>query len=509
MTDASSLLDFEAFFDVLTLYIFECFRQLSSRMVLKPVGSRASAETQARILKSLPQEHLEMTGFDDDFAPIEPKQPFYMSYESSRGLSELPHDYDYSQHMREMGGIGGHYEPAAGMKEYDPEKDPRNKAYKETDIKNEKKSQATGSAEAKQTSCTEAKKTNEVTEKPSNPTKLVNPAAVNDEKTRVELGMYDGGREVMATHDFLTALDSDNDLEEYEEIADDFIFAAQDDNEEEVEEQEGGDAKVPAGETEEGENTEWLEEEEGEREDGVYEDEFDPEVIARKKKLLDEHFAALMGQYDDEGMGELEEEELEGGLNFEQFEGMLDREMADKERKKKIFKGDLEQNKEMLKKFILAGNARMLAEEKPMEVIDKELMAMCRDPRPKPKWDVESVISTLSNQSNHPSLILEPRRNQKPQKQRRRRGEGEGEGDEDEDEDLEEIDEEDVVNLGEKRTKKESKAEKQARKAAAKARAKEARLRKKGTRGQFRQMKKEHVQNVVSNRTANPAGLKL
>ena len=71
------------------------------------------------------------------------------------------------------------------------------------------------------------------------------------------------------------------------------------------------------------------------------------------------------------------------------------------------------------------------------------------------------------------------------------------------------MDEYEPVNLGVRRSKKESKAERKARKDAAKARKKEARLRKKGTKNLFKKEREIVNRNRINNQVANPVGIRL
>jgi len=258
---------------------------------------------------------------------------------------------------------------------------------------------------------------------------------------------------------------------------------------------------------------------------GEYDEYDDEEAEMRRRRKLDEHFATLYAEFDDENLGELHQEDLEGGVEFKDYEDMLDSTLSANQRRDKRML-DL-QTKEVLKKKILEECKRLQEEEaRPIEELEREIRAMTQ-PKKTEKWDCESILSTYSNHSNHPSLIKEPKRRAKqiklnkhgiaveglPERKHHddhleqvdedQEGEGEGYEDDDEEGDYE------PKNLGERRPRKETKAERKARKAAAKELRRQARARKRGTKALFKTEKTIAARNKVNNQVANPAGMKL
>lgn len=458
------------------------------KMVLQPIMSTADEKAQARMLKWLPQDCLQSVEPAEepaDFAYLRQAQKL-ADDGGNEGLSELPHDYDYSQHLREI-------DPSmlyTGEDEYDVSRDPRYRP------RGDGKASDTKSAEAK---AADAK---------------ANAGAsddyINDPRARAKKGIVKG-RGVRATRDFFAVLESDNE-EEFEELEDDFMLKAMaDDPDDDVDEAgdsagEEGDEKVPPGAA--AAIAALLAEEGGEDDD---EDE------ERKWRLLDEHFESLLDAYDEEGIGEEaggegNDENVKDGLEFSQFERVLDTQLQSRHGALKRLREASAEDKAALRKSIVAACVRIVREELSPEENDRQIMAMRERKRPKEQWDCETILSTYSNTSNHPSLIAEPRRNRKQIKLNRKGLPLEGLPERKRDDDDEDEDEEDLPppeNLGRRRNKRESKAEKQARKAAMKQRRREARARKKNTKSLFSKEKNTHVRNLVVNASANPAGERL
>jgi len=473
----------------------------SSNFVLKPVGSKASAETQAKILQKLPQDALEAVDTEPEetfrYLPnLARKGPNYMKSSRSKGLSEVPHDYDYSQHMREMG--GGTFVPADG---YSTELDPRMREAKPV-----------AEADAESSSSTSFKLP-------------VGPEIINDKKMRAAVVQSQAAE---ATHDFFDALEGDEAEGEYEELLDDFIQVAMGDqvpehyeDKNDAETSQRGDEKAQDHKKEDYDGMDDIDAKimammaAGELGQFQDEDEDDDEAERQRRRRLDEHFATLYAEFEDDNLGELEEEELEGGVEFEDYEGVLDEQLSNQAEARKMVKATGEDDRKVLKKKIQETVVRLQAEEaKDIKTIEREINAMYKK-KPKEKWDCESILSTYSSASNHPSLIVEPRRGKKQIKLTRNGLALEGLPERPRKHALDsEIEEEqydtlDQANLGERRPKKETKEERKARKAAAKARKREARSRKKGTRTLFKAEKNVMDRNTVSNAIANPAGIKL
>jgi len=334
---------------------------------------------------------------------------------------------------------------------------------------------------------------------------------------------------VKATHDFFDALEGDDADYEYEDILDDFVQVALGDNlpehykgaEEVVDvrrgkesEGNGQDEKVPSsvGEMDDIDAKILQIMTEGGLGEDEDEDEDDQEEEMRRRRKLDEHFATLYAEFEDENLGELEAEDLEGGREFADYEGVLDAEIAQKKEDRKIQKPIEKKTAEMLKQKIKEAYIRLQEEEhKDIKEIEDEIRKMFK-PKVKAKWDCETILTTLSSVSNHPSLITEPRRKAKQIKLSKGGLALEGLPDKKSagiPEDEHEYEESEPVNFGVRRKKKETKAEKRARKAAAKARKSESRARKKETRKLFKDERKVAVRNTVANQIANPSGIKL
>jgi len=121
-------------------------------------------------------------------------------------------------------------------------------------------------------------------------------------------------------------------------------------------------------------------------------------VIRRNEglTLLDDRFEKFYEQYDDDAIGALDEEDIEGFLdpNGELMANIIAEYKAKKakERIKEVPPGD--------------GDVPTILEEGESGGSDLEEMVV--EEEPGVKWDCESILSTYSNIYNHPRLIKEP-----------------------------------------------------------------------------------------------------
>jgi len=101
---------------------------------------------------------------------------------------------------------------------------------------------------------------------------------------------------------------------------------------------------------------------------------------------------------------------LDEGLEYKDIEHHLEQEISQRAENLKV-QQDMDKNtKEILKEKICETVERLQEEAaKDVKEIEKEIMDSYK-PKPKEKWDCESILSTYSSASNHPSMIREPRR---------------------------------------------------------------------------------------------------
>ncbi|XP_015754755.1 PREDICTED: protein LTV1 homolog [Acropora digitifera] len=122
--------------------------------------------------------------------------------------------------------------------------------------------------------------------------------------------------------------------------------------------------------------------------------------IKQGLKLIDERFEKLMEQYDEEEIGALDHEELEGTLNpnserlvalaNEFFESRKKQGLADIE--------EVEADSRRNNDYIADGDQSTDSSVEMEKIHEKT----------KEKWDCESILSTYSNLYNHPTLIKDP-----------------------------------------------------------------------------------------------------
>lgn len=122
-------------------------------------------------------------------------------------------------------------------------------------------------------------------------------------------------------------------------------------------------------------------------------------VMRRNEQLslLDDRFEKFYENYDDDELGALDMEEIEG--HVEMSGDLLNQCMTELKRDGNELPYDKKWDEERIKK---------LAEEESSEEEMVELEVS--DDEPDKKWDCESVLTMNSNAYNHPKLISEPRR---------------------------------------------------------------------------------------------------
>nr|CAG4637137.1 EOG090X08PQ [Ceriodaphnia reticulata]SVE73027.1 EOG090X08PQ [Ceriodaphnia reticulata] len=128
-------------------------------------------------------------------------------------------------------------------------------------------------------------------------------------------------------------------------------------------------------------------------------------VIRRNAQLslLDDRFEQLMAQYDDDEMGALDCEEIEGHISLQDTEVLK---LAD------AFEKDKTEGLRLNQKIGKVARGEVEdAVERYLDKYDSEEddSSSSEEGEPERKWDCESILSTYSNIYNHPQLISEPR----------------------------------------------------------------------------------------------------
>jgi hypothetical protein len=212
----------------------------------------------------------------------------------------------------------------------------------------------------------------------------------------IEEEMKISGKEIdEPMYDFLAALAGDSDAE-FEEIQDDFVLCAMQ-----------GDLLPDPAEAAPGPGSFGPF---GDLDQYPDEDEEDNRPKTYQQLALENDFARLMREYDDEEIGELDRDD-------EQVQGKISDIMA----YTKTFDAHIEEEKKLRGHFAPpitqeekdgTKNRLSILETLP-EPTEKEIeddIASLFPAKPEEKWDCESVISTYSNLENHPHMIKEPRR---------------------------------------------------------------------------------------------------
>ena len=214
---------------------------------------------------------------------------------------------------------------------------------------------------------------------------------------------------------------------------------------------------------------------------------------------LDEAFDQFMEGYDDDAVGELEEEDAMIGA---EIEGNTALEAAMDE--------FVEDHRYLVPLQEAANTATLKVDSQTMAQMENDNLKPNQDPdtyvyeKEEPEWDCETVVSTYSNLENHPKLLDDDLRRIKlskktgialgilPEKQSKKQLAALLEDEEDDEED------DYRPNLGKARSKKETPAEKKARKQALKDEKRARREEKKGLRSEF--AREEHKQkNIKAN----------
>eukprot|EP00299_Pterocystis_sp_00344_P017164 c8609_g1_i1.p1 GENE.c8609_g1_i1~~c8609_g1_i1.p1 ORF type:complete len:552 (-),score=143.32 c8609_g1_i1:52-1707(-) len=275
-------------------------------------------------------------------------------------------------------------------------------------------------------------------------------------------------------------------------------------------------------------------------------------------KLIDERFDEVLKEYDDDQIGELDDENVENihGLDVSHFSDVIDGFL--RTGPYKIFKNpdvgvgmaDIPIGKfsgsakdespfeildAMRKQAKEEGLAELIesAPEESVQDLDATLDALLQKPL-RTEWDCETILSTYSNTENHPKYVSEPSNikikldkrtglpvtfkkpvppnketqdSQPPadspatdakQAEEGNNSDSDGSGEEDE-----------TVTVVNSRSRTETAEEKRARKRAVKELKRTRRQQKKETANQFKDEQQRQVQNVLSNNANNPARIRL
>ncbi|EFN78428.1 Protein LTV1-like protein [Harpegnathos saltator] len=128
-------------------------------------------------------------------------------------------------------------------------------------------------------------------------------------------------------------------------------------------------------------------------------------VMRRNEQLtlLDDKFEKIYAAYDENEIGALDCDEIEGYIAHDS--NFVLQCAAEYEKKQKE---DTENIAELMK-----DRMKIMERESSSSEDEAELEKLIVDARKKDKWDCESILSTYSNIYNHPKLIEEPKRLQK------------------------------------------------------------------------------------------------
>nr|CAG4647178.1 EOG090X08PQ [Megafenestra aurita]SVE92481.1 EOG090X08PQ [Megafenestra aurita] len=129
-------------------------------------------------------------------------------------------------------------------------------------------------------------------------------------------------------------------------------------------------------------------------------------VIRRNEQLslLDDRFEQLMVQYDDDEMGALDCEEIEGHISIQDSEVLKLAEAYENEKTEGLKLG--REIGKVARNEVEEGVERYLENYESDQEDDSDTSD---EGEPERKWDCESILSTYSNIYNHPKLISEPR----------------------------------------------------------------------------------------------------
>ena len=228
-------------------------------------------------------------------------------------------------------------------------------------------------------------------------------------------------------------------------------------------------------------------------------------VIRRAEglKLLDDKFDKIMEEYDEENLGAIEKEDVNGAFNVNS--DLVEQVIEDYIDTQKFH--DLSETKVSDSE----GKLTDVEGENSNDEDDEEIFAQF-EKKPKNEWDCESVISTYSNIYNHPKLIQEEQNQKQKNKQKieinTKTGLPVGIFIEKKDKDLKsELENIDTINLNNIRNKNETAEEKKARKKEVKHIRKSRREEKKNNKLVFKnEYKKQEKMNM---NTAVQQGIKM
>jgi len=136
-----------------------------------------------------------------------------------------------------------------------------------------------------------------------------------------------------------------------------------------------------------------------------------------RKELLaaiDERFERLAFQYDEDQIGDLDEEgdDIAGVSDINQFGGILDEFIEEHRTLMPGSSGDPEKDEEVEARELTKRLVSAYDEEGEPPAGSVETMVV--EEPPVEKWDCESILSLRSNLDNHPRCISEPRRGGRP-----------------------------------------------------------------------------------------------
>ena len=221
-------------------------------------------------------------------------------------------------------------------------------------------------------------------------------------------------------------------------------------------------------------------------------------------KVLDDRFERVMEEYDEEEIGCIEQEEVQGVLDVNNQ--LINNVIDDFYESNKMHALSETKSKEKDDKVLVEED---MSED---EEDESQMFAQFMKEEPKEKWDCESIISTYSNIYNHPKLIEEERRGpSKKYELHKRTGIPIGVFDkkisgDDSDEEDEDIVIETVV-LNNVRNKEETPEERKQRKKDVKEQRKNRRVEKKTNKIAFKYEQKK--QEKVNNNTLVQKGIKM
>lgn len=247
------------------------------------------------------------------------------------------------------------------------------------------------------------------------------------------------------------------------------------------------------------------------------------ENTERPQRDIDKHFDALLeAQYGDDDIGELVEPEedpsLAGELEASSSQVVqtlsehLDTIRIESGKENIVMQGDLAIPVAQRSSIVATAEVEESKAEKPFDM-EEVLSQSGYSTKPKPKWDCQTILSTLSTVDNHPALIPNPKRNRSKasKAQQQRKGELEQVAEEEEDH-LPGVEDESFmpkVDTSVGRSKQETAEEKRMRKRMVKEQKRLRRQQKKETTEAFKQEKLRQiaVSQKLKHAAAPPEGV--